>query len=125
MILFVQNDAPVPAGFFGERLAAWQIPYRVWHPYAGEAAPDLSAAAGVIVLGGTMAVEETDRFPFLHDVKRVMDELLQADVPQLGICLGGQLLGEPQGGRVHPRPHGEHGGAPPSFSPSLSSSYAR
>ena len=109
MILFIQNDASVPAGFFGERLSAWRLPYRIWHPYAGETAPDPAGVAGAIVLGGTMAVDETGRFPFLREVKGMLAGLLEAEIPQLGICLGGQLLAELLGGRVHRLRNGEHG----------------
>ena len=56
----------------------------------------------VIVLGGVTNVDQEDSHPWLRDEKPAIREGLEAGVPLLGICLGGQLLAEAAGGRVKP-----------------------
>jgi GMP synthase (glutamine-hydrolysing) len=109
MILFVQNDAPVPAGCFGELLQARKTPFRIWRPFAGEPVPPLDDFSGVIVLGGYMGVHDGFRFPYLLEVKRFMGRLVATQTPMLGICLGGQLLAEVLGGKVTAKCGGERG----------------
>jgi GMP synthase (glutamine-hydrolysing) len=117
VILFIQNDARVPAGFYGETLGKRKVPHFVWRPFAGEAPPPIDALTGAIVLGGYMGVHETVRFPFLLDVKRFMSELLARELPLLGICLGGQLLAEVLGGKVWEKHRGERGLQPINLTP--------
>jgi GMP synthase-like glutamine amidotransferase len=109
MILFIQNDVAVPSGLYGTLLAERKVPHRLWRPFAGEAPPELSTLAGVIVLGGYMGVHEEERYPFLAVVKAFMSALLARNVPQLGICLGGQLLASVLGAEVRSATGGEHG----------------
>lgn len=109
MILVVQNDTECPAGFYGELLIRWTVPHGYWHPYAGEVEPSLEPWRGVIVLGGFPGVHDEARYPFLSVVKNFMSRLIEARIPCLGICLGGQLLAQVMGGRVHARRFGEKG----------------
>ena len=109
MILFVQNDDAVPAGRFASLLAVWQVPTRTWRPDRGESLPDLNTIRGVIILGGYMGVHDGARYPYLATVRTLMAELLARDIPQLGICLGGQLLAAVLGGEVRSASHGERG----------------
>ncbi len=109
MILFVQNDAAVPAGRFARLLDAWQVPWNTWRPDLGEIPPDFATLAAVIVLGGYMGVHEQGRYPFLATVRSFMDGLLARDIPQLDICLGGQLLAAVLGGEVRAGAGGERG----------------
>ncbi len=109
MILFVQNHDRVPAANFATWLDAWGIPYATWRPDRGEVPPDPAPLAGVIVLGGYMGVHDQERFPFLGAVRAFMAELLVRELPQLDICLGGQLLAAVLGGEVRPATDGEHG----------------
>lgn len=109
MILVVQNDATCPAGLYGELLQRWKVPHGYWHPYADEPQPSLVAWQGVIVLGGFPGVHDEARYPFLAVVKSFMRSLVEARIPCLGICLGGQLLAEVLGGTVHARRFGEKG----------------
>lgn len=63
----------------------------------------------VIVIGGPMSVWQTDSHPWLIDEKRYLADLLSANVPVLGICLGAQLLAELLGAEVRPGEHKEIG----------------
>jgi GMP synthase-like glutamine amidotransferase len=46
----------------------------------------------VLVLGGAMNVDEGDRHGWIAEEEALLRELLEREVPLLGLCLGGQLL---------------------------------
>jgi GMP synthase (glutamine-hydrolysing) len=70
-------------------------------------APDL-----VVVLGGPIAVYETDAYPFLADEIGAVAARIRAGKPILGVCLGAQLMAAALGARVAPGPVKEIGFAP-------------
>lgn len=55
-------------------------------------------AAGVIIMGSPLAVY--DPHPWLPRARAVARELLEGDVPTLGVCFGHQLLAVAAGGEV-------------------------
>jgi GMP synthase (glutamine-hydrolysing) len=59
-------------------------------------------ADGLIVLGGPMSVYEAERYPRLRDELRLLEQMLAAQRPVLGICLGSQLLAAALGAAVRP-----------------------
>jgi len=63
-------------------------------------APDFSGIAGLIVMGGPMNVDETDRFPRLADEVSWIRNAVEAEVPVLGVCLGSQLIAKALGSKV-------------------------
>lgn len=60
----------------------------------------LSAYDGLIMLGGGYMPDETDRAPWLEAEARLSRHALETDLPQFGICLGGQLIAHVIGGDV-------------------------
>ncbi len=58
------------------------------------------AAAGLVVMGGPMNVDEVDQYPFLKSEVAWIQQALAKEVPVLGICLGAQLLAKSLGARV-------------------------
>jgi len=63
---------------------------------------DLDHAAGLIVMGGPMNVDEVDKYPFLKTEVGWIQQALARELPLLGICLGAQLLAKSLGARVYP-----------------------
>lgn len=57
-------------------------------------APDYD---GVLVLGGAMHANQERLHPWLRQEKALLRELVERDVPVLGVCLGAQLLAEAAG----------------------------
>ena len=53
---------------------------------------ELDAYDGLIMLGGGFMPDETDRAPWLADEAELVRHALDTDLPQFGICLGGQLI---------------------------------
>jgi GMP synthase (glutamine-hydrolysing) len=109
MLVIIQNDPEVSPGAFAGFLAEMGVPYRIARPYAGDALPPVAELSAAIVLGGAMGVHDTDRYPFLAEVKRFVRECATCAVPLLGICLGGQILADAMGGRVTANSCGEKG----------------
>lgn len=109
MILIIQNDPRCPAGLYGKLLRAWRVSHGFWRPYAGEGSPPRRRLIGVIVLGGTMGVHDVAEYPSLLPVKDLLKEVVEVNLPCLGICLGGQLLAEALGAAVHSNRNGEKG----------------
>ncbi|GFO66884.1 GMP synthase [Geomonas limicola] len=110
MFVLIQNDPQCPAGSCPELIAAAGFAVQTVAAFANEPFPELAEVTGIIVLGGDMGVHETERFPYLEGVRGFMRRALDAEIPLLGICLGGQLLAQVAGGSVaSPSPHGEKG----------------
>jgi GMP synthase-like glutamine amidotransferase len=89
-------------GLLGERLDVSGLPYRslpAWEePLDGL---DPQEFAAVIPMGGNAHAWEADRVPVLASERRFLADAVDAGVPVLGICLGGQLLASAVGGEVH------------------------
>ena len=70
----------------------------------------------VIVLGGPIAVYETDRYPWLDRQVGLLQRRLAAGGATLGVCLGAQLIAAALGARVYPGRVKEIGWAPVTLS---------
>ncbi len=73
----------------------------------GAAEPDVSAAAGLIFLGGPMSAN--DDLPYLRRELEIIRRAVEEDRPVLGICLGAQLVARAAGARVYRNPRKEIG----------------
>ena len=69
---------------------------------SGAALPPIDSVSGVVVFGGAMNVDMTDRYPFLRDERAFVREAADAGVPFLGICLGAQMLARALEREVYP-----------------------
>ena len=77
--------------------------------YEGDAAPALTSFDSLLILGGSMNVDEEALYPWLTAEKRFIADALAAGKRILGICLGAQLLAEALGARVTRNPQTEIG----------------
>ena len=71
--------------------------------------PKLENYDGLIVLGGSMNVDEVDEYPYLLPEMRAIEEAIKIDIPILGICLGSQLVAKALGSTVKKNPEKEIG----------------
>jgi GMP synthase (glutamine-hydrolysing) len=69
--------------------------------FSGASVPSASDFDAWIVMGGPMNVEEIDAYPFLLPERQLLAELIIADRPVIGICLGAQLVARAAGARVY------------------------
>lgn len=87
---------------FHEAGLSWQYVELFRQPVGQLEQLPLEQAAGLVVLGGPMNVDEVARYPYLD---REVDWIRQAvamELPLLGVCLGAQLLAKALGSRVFP-----------------------
>lgn len=107
-VLVVQHQDSCPPAWVGGWLTEAGVEQRVCRPYAGDALPgDLTAYAGLLVLGGTMGANDDTTVPWLGATKDLIRAAAEDHVPTLGICLGHQLAAVALGGVVEPDPAGK------------------
>lgn len=102
VILFIQNYETDPPhlmarwleelGFRTEIIRAFDLA-----PIPQTIAPNI---AGVIALGGAMSALDDENFKWLAPEKTFLKNLVDQEIPVLGICLGSQLLADALGGVV-------------------------
>ncbi len=63
----------------------------------------------LVILGGPMSVHNHEQYPWLREEKHFIEKAIEANMPILGICLGGQLLADVLGADVYPMLHKEIG----------------
>jgi GMP synthase-like glutamine amidotransferase len=105
--IFRQSSTEGP-GYFAAYLDAQGIPWRVVRVDQGEAVPaDPRAFAGLVFMGGPMSVN--DDLAWIPAELALIRRAVDAEVPCLGHCLGGQLMSKALGGEVTRSPVKEIG----------------
>lgn len=66
----------------------------------------------LIIMGGPMSVNDEHLFDWLTPEKRFIREVIDLEIPVLGICLGAQLIASALGARVYPNSEREIGWFP-------------
>ena len=99
----VENLGTIADALEGNALA-WQY-VRVAD---GQPVPaNMKGAGGLIVMGGPMGVYQTDRYPWLRDEMRLIEDAMKLNLPVLGVCLGAQILAAALGAKVQRNPNGK------------------
>ena len=102
---FSRTEGP---GHFATFLDREQIPWRVVALDAGEPVPErLDDVSGIGMMGGPMSVN--DELPWVAPMEALLRQAIDADVPVIGHCLGGQLLAKSLGVPVARSPNVEIG----------------
>jgi GMP synthase (glutamine-hydrolysing) len=106
-VVAVVNQDDAGAGLFGEVIRASDAELVEWRPPSGEPPP--ADADAVVVLGGAMHPNQDADHPWLPLERAWLGELLESEVPTVGICLGAELLGHAAGGELIRLPLAEIG----------------
>lgn len=69
--------------------------------YAGDPLPLVDELDLLIVLGGPMSVNDEADYPWLKAEKAFLAQVIAAEKPVVGICLGAQLIAACQGARIY------------------------
>jgi GMP synthase (glutamine-hydrolysing) len=100
-VLAIVHQRDAGPGVFAEETRARGVELDEWL-IAEQADPPADPAGydAVMTFGGAMNTDEEETHPWLRAEKELLAELLEADKPLLGACLGTQLLAEAAGGEV-------------------------
>jgi GMP synthase-like glutamine amidotransferase len=109
-LLVVEHGSHAPAGLLADWAASRSLRIRTVALHAGEplpAAPDCDAVA---ILGSELTAYD-DTLPWLAGELALIERMLAASVPVLGICFGAQALARVLGARLYRLPEPEIGWA--------------
>ena len=108
-VLSVTHGPSVPGGVFdeavetaGHTLVRWQVP-------EGGTPERAAGYDAVMVFGGSQHPDQDDRFEWLAREEGFLQDVLAAEVPVFGVCLGAQMLARAAGGTVGPASEAEIG----------------
>ena len=108
--LLVQHEDQVPPGRLLEVLDHLKWGAEV---IMMEKSPEVPASINefdcLILLGGTMNVDDVKGYPYLEKLRHLTSTALKAGFPVLGLCLGVQMISRAVGGKVHRNQCGEIG----------------
>jgi GMP synthase (glutamine-hydrolysing) len=92
-VLAIVHQRDAGPGVFAEAIAERGDELDRWLlPEDGAPPADPLGYDAVFVLGGAMHADQADRHLWLVEEGALLGRLLEAEVPLLGLCLGGQLL---------------------------------
>ena len=90
-VVIVQHEGSVPAGNIKAVLEQDGVDHVVIEAWRSDL-PHVDDVGALVVLGGTMNVDELDAYPFLKGSRELMTSALERGVPTLGVCLGSQMM---------------------------------
>ena len=97
--LFILHQKTSEAGDIANKLKIRGFDFEIRRPSLGDSLPtNLKNYSAIVVFGGPMSANDNDEF-----MKKEIDwigQVLQSDVPFLGICLGAQILAKYLGCKI-------------------------
>lgn len=107
-VLVLQNLTLDGPGYLATWLTQQRIAFETLDTEAGQAYPSsIAGYRALALLGGEMSAN--DDLPSLRQAERLILQAMEADVPVIGHCLGGQLMARALGARVVASPAPEIG----------------
>lgn len=83
--------------------------FSMTHTYRAELLPEVNDFDFLVVMGGPQSAVHLDKWPYLRDEIALIQKVIAANKPVLGICLGAQLIAESQGAKTERSPQREIG----------------
>jgi GMP synthase-like glutamine amidotransferase len=109
-VLCVRNDRDDTLGIAVPALADAGVPLIRLDAFEAEPRwPGLDEIGALVVFGGEMNADDTERHPSLLKQRQLMRQAVDAGMPVLGICLGAQVLARALDARVYRAPVRELG----------------
>jgi GMP synthase-like glutamine amidotransferase len=99
MITLFQHGSEEPAGEIETYLSECRVPHSTLRLFENETMPK-ELPSRLIILGGHMSVNDFKDYPFFKDEQRITREMVAAEKPVLGICLGAQMIASAFGQKV-------------------------
>ena len=101
-VLSVTHGPSVPGGVFEEAVTAAGHALERWVIADGGSPGPAHAYDAVLVFGGSQHPDQDDRFDWLRDEEEFLRDVLAAELPVFGVCLGAQMLARSAGATVGP-----------------------
>jgi GMP synthase (glutamine-hydrolysing) len=101
-VLSVTHGPSVPGGIFDEAVEAAGHTLEAWPVPEGDTPDPAESYDAVMVFGGSMHPDQDDRFHWLANEAEFLADVLAAEVPVFGVCLGAQMLARAAGAPVRP-----------------------
>ena len=102
--LFILHQKTSEAGDIANKLKIRGFDFEIRRPSLGESLPtNLNKYSAIVVFGGPMSAN--DDVEFMKKEIDWIEQVLQSDVPFLGICLGAQILAKHLGCKVEKNPN--------------------
>jgi GMP synthase (glutamine-hydrolysing) len=99
-VLALQHEEDDPPGYLGEIMQQHGIECAVVRVEQRGPLPEVEGFQAVIAMGGPQHVGADADYPYFVPEYTLIRRAVQADIPYLGICLGGQLLAHALGAQV-------------------------
>lgn len=100
-LFVVRSEVDPDCEYHCDALAAWFPTATEIDFVAGERVP-LGEADGVVLTGSTAGVYESERHPWIADQEALVRDLVERQIPTLGVCFGHQVVNSALGGTVEP-----------------------
>ena len=96
-------------GSIASWLSARNATTRYTRFYESPSLPKTNKMDLLIIMGGSMGVDDELTLPWLKSEKQLIREVIERGVPTIGICLGAQLIASSLSARVYPNRQKEIG----------------
>lgn len=107
--LIVQHGDWGPPGLLADWLRTRAIPFEIHKTWTGRPWPQVEHRAFVASLGSPHSPLDAGREPVVAEELALLGRAVDAGVPVLGLCFGGQMLAHVLGGAIEPAQPAELG----------------
>ena len=108
-LVVVRHQETAPLGVIEEVFSQEGVAWRYHDCWTTAPLPSVSDVSGLVILGGSMNADEIEAYPYLSEVRRLVREAVDLELPVLGVCLGAQILARALGAEVYRAPKRELG----------------
>src|SRR5438876_2778923 len=109
-VLCVRNDPDDTLGITPLAFESLRLPVECFDAFSTDVRwPGVEEISALVIFGGEMNADETERHPYLLTQRALMRRAVDAELPVLGICLGAQMLARALDARVYRAPVRELG----------------
>jgi GMP synthase (glutamine-hydrolysing) len=107
--VYVLQHHPVESlGSIADALESAALAWQYVRIFDGHPVPaSIKGAGGLVVMGGPMGVYQTDRYPWLRDEMKLIQDAIAHQRPVLGVCLGAQIVAAALDAKVERNPAGK------------------
>jgi GMP synthase (glutamine-hydrolysing) len=108
--LSISHQPDAGPGVFADAMRSRGVEHDLWlRPEVSRPPREPTDYDAVLVFGGAMHVDHEEEHPWLREEKALLRDLLDREVPLLGVCLGAQLVAEAAGASARPASEPEIG----------------